>query len=151
MFSDMFLGHILLSLRCVDTVEYHTKGFPTFVSDATSSDFIETVRFLLNVDRSKYPATASFAEKIEDHLDYGSIALKEDDYWCQPLPFWTMPEHVTDHIGKHVLSFVKGDANYRRLLGEKCAKPHPDALAELVGRDGGAVCGVEGPEPIMRH
>ena len=44
--------------------------------------------------------------------------LKEVFYWAQPQPFWDMPAEVVADLKQSAMVFVKGDANYRRLLGD---------------------------------
>ena len=44
--SDLVLGHCLLATGAADVVTYHTKGHPTFVSDATTKDVLETIEVL---------------------------------------------------------------------------------------------------------
>ena len=44
--SDFLLGHTLIQLEIADQIVFHTKGHPTFVSDATTEDCISTINFL---------------------------------------------------------------------------------------------------------
>ena len=53
------------------------------------------------------------------HVDAGRWLLDEDVYWAQPFAFWEMPEHVTAALEEAALVVLKGDANYRRLLGDR--------------------------------
>jgi hypothetical protein len=57
--SDLVLGHCLLATGAADSVTFHTKGHPTFVSDATTKDVEETIATLRD---SPLPATAAFGE-----------------------------------------------------------------------------------------
>jgi hypothetical protein len=116
--SDMILGHALLKTGCVDKVVFHTKGHPTFVSDATTADCTETIGFLRD-QIAERPATAAFASELAKHVSEGRFVFEEDLFWCQPTPFWDMPDHVQDKLRTSKMVFVKGDANYRRLLGER--------------------------------
>lgn len=116
LFTDLLLGHVILKLKLADTVTFHTKGHPTFVSDATNEDVIETIRFLL---QSETESTKTLGEFWKSHIEDGSFKLKEDLFWCQPQPFWDMPTHIQEKISNNIAVFVKGDANFRRLLGER--------------------------------
>jgi hypothetical protein len=113
--SDFILGHSLLSVGCVDKVVFHTKAHPTFVSDATTADCMETIGFL----QDQGGGTADFANLMAAHVANGRIEFKDDLFFCQPTPFWDMPAHVQDKLRNSRMVFVKGDANYRRLLGER--------------------------------
>jgi hypothetical protein len=49
----------------------------------------------------------------------GKFEFTEDLFWCQPTAFWDMPERIRTKLAGSQLCVVKGDANYRRLLGER--------------------------------
>lgn len=116
--SDLMLGHILLQTGAVDVVTFHTKGHPTFVSDATTEDTIETINFLKNHDDGT-TASAKLGAAMSEYVSEGKFRLVDDLFWCQPTPFWSPPAEVQDKLQGCRLTFVKGDANYRRLLGER--------------------------------
>jgi hypothetical protein len=97
-------------------VVFHTKAHPTFVSDATTRDCQETLRYLS--ERSE-GAVSELAQRMIEMVDQGQLVFEEDLYWCQPSPFWTQPDHVQEKLSNACMVFVKGDANYRRLLGER--------------------------------
>ena len=117
--SDMILGHSLLSVGAVDKVVFHTKAHPTFVSDATTQDCTETIGFLRDQRASGRSATADFADLLAGHVADGRFEFAEDLFWCQPTEMWNMPSEVQAKISRSRMVFVKGDANYRRLLGER--------------------------------
>lgn len=118
--SDLFLGNTLLVAGIVDKVTYHTKGHPTFVSDATTVDLLETVSLLQRpFNGIERPATAAFAQSVQRYLDNGDIQVADDLFWCQPTAFWDMPPAVLAKLRGSSLVVVKGDANYRRLLGDR--------------------------------
>ena len=115
-FSDMLLGHSLLALGVATKVTFHTKAHPTFVSDATNEDCVGTIDFLCG---SESDATVALATQLQGHVDSGAFAFVDDLFWCQPTAFWDMPPAIVDKVGQSKIVFVKGDANYRRLLGER--------------------------------
>jgi len=114
--SDMLLGHILIELGVATSVTFHTKGHPTFVSDATNEDCLGTIDFL---KESTNPATKALANQLDSHVINNRFVFTQDLFWCQPTAFWDMPNHIVERIKDSVCIFVKGDANYRRLLGER--------------------------------
>lgn len=114
--SDMLLGHILIELGVATSVTFHTKGHPTFVSDATNEDCLGTIDFL---KESTNPATKALANQLDSHVINNRFVFTQDLFWCQPTAFWDMPDHIVERIKDSVCIFVKGDANYRRLLGER--------------------------------
>ena len=117
--SDFILGHSLLATGCAEKVVFHTKAHPTFVSDATTADCLETIGFLKDQTSSGRTATADFAALLADHVSSGRFEFTEDLFWCQPTAFWDMPTHIQSRLAGSRMVFVKGDANYRRLLGER--------------------------------
>jgi hypothetical protein len=114
--TDMFLGFGMIKLGLTDKVVFHTKGHPTFVSDATTNDCLETLNYLFQEDNVYL---ANWANEMLIYVNEGKILFKQDLFWCQPIPFWSMPESIENELREHDLVFVKGDANYRRLLGER--------------------------------
>ena len=114
--SDLILGHSLLATDSCTQVVFHTKGHPTFVSDATTRDCLETIGFLRDSSREH---TAALATALAAHVDAGRFVFSEDLFWCQPTAFWDSPPHIQERFRGSKMVFVKGDANYRRLLGER--------------------------------
>lgn len=114
--SDMILAHCLLRAGVCDKVVFHTKGHPTFVSDATNEDCFGTIGFLCDSDDE---GTASLANSLKQYTEDGRFEFVEDLFWCQPTELWNMPDHIQDRLKNSLTTFVKGDANYRRLLGER--------------------------------
>jgi hypothetical protein len=45
--------------------------------------------------------------------------LSEDYFWTSPLAFWEIPNSLKNELAEANLIVVKGDANYRRLLGDR--------------------------------
>ena len=116
LFSDLLLGHCLLALGVATKITFHTKAHPTFVSDATNEDCMGTINFLMSSDSAD---TSSLASTMNDYILQGKFVFEEDLFWCQPTAFWDMPNSIQQKIQSSKLVFVKGDANYRRLLGER--------------------------------
>ena len=113
--ADLLVGDFLLSSGLADELHLHLKAHPTFVSDATASDFEETITFL-----KKNPASAlqAMAARFSQALAAGRLHLHTDSFWTSPLPAWEMPPDLVAHFSCSSMVFVKGDANYRRLLGD---------------------------------
>ena len=116
LFSDMLLGHCLLELGVASSVTFFTKGHPTFVSDATTQDCMETIDFLCD---SPFTPTSDLAKRFQDHINEKKFVFDSDLFWCQPTAFWDMNDSIQKKVEKCKLVIVKGDANYRRLLGER--------------------------------
>lgn len=112
---DLCLVDFILGSGLVNQVYLHLKIHPTFVSDAMIKDVYETKDFLAAGSHSN---VKSFVQRLTSHLDSGRLILKEDYFWTSPLPFWQIPQSLKYDLAKSSLIVVKGDANYRRLLGD---------------------------------
>ncbi len=55
---------------------------------------------------------------LTENLASGPLVLAEDYFLTSPLAFWEIPILLKDELAMSNLMIVKGDANYRRLLGD---------------------------------
>lgn len=114
--SDLCLLDFLLATHKAEIVYLHLKAHPTFVSDAMSKDIRYTLeRLSTECD----PEVRLFASRLQDYMNEGRLQLREDFFWTSPLAFWEMPQPLRGFLAESSLVFVKGDANYRRLLGDR--------------------------------
>ncbi|BCL37971.1 hypothetical protein NSMS1_44180 [Nostoc sp. MS1] len=113
---DLCLVDFLLSSKLVNQVYLHLKPHPTFVSDAMIKDVHGTISYLLATSNKQ---AISLAQRWQHHISSGCLVLSEDYFWTSPLAFWEMPKHIKDELANTGLLIVKGDANYRRLLGDR--------------------------------
>lgn len=113
---DLCLLDFLLTSGLVNRVKLHLKPHPTFVSDAMIKDVHDTVEFHSNVESSE---VKYFARRLQDYIASEQLILSEDYFWTSPLPFWEIPESLKSELSNASLLIVKGDANYRRLLGDR--------------------------------
>ena len=114
--GDLALVDALLSGEVADTVHLHLKSHPTFVSDALHNDVADTIGFLRDsVNRHAHELGA----RLQQHVSDDRLTMNDDLYWTSPLPGWEMPERVATRLAESDLVLFKGDANYRRLLGDR--------------------------------
>lgn len=113
---DLCLADFLLSSRVVATVFLHVKAHPTFVSDATAEDVQKTVDFLATQPTADVRA---LARRLQVHRHQGRLRLCADLFWTSPLSGWEMPPSLWQELARSYLVISKGDANYRRLLGDR--------------------------------
>ena len=113
---DLALAYALLRLNCCDKIQFHLKLHPTFVSDATISDALYTLRSLSEADDQ---AEARVGQSLLADLARGRLVLKDHLFWTSPYAMWEMPEDLYDELSTSGMVIVKGDANYRRLLGDR--------------------------------
>ena len=52
-------------------------------------------------------------------MQMGQLQLREHFFWTSPLSMWEMPDELRQELSKAALLISKGDANYRRLVGDR--------------------------------
>lgn len=136
---DLCLVDFLLTSRLVNQVYLHLKPHPTFVSDAMIKDVHYTTNFLAATGNQQ---VTSFAKRLQENIASGCLVLSEDYFWTSPLAFWEIPNSLKNELANASLVVVKGDANYRRLLG--------DAHWELTTNIADIVCYLPVPMVALR-
>jgi uncharacterized protein with ATP-grasp and redox domains len=109
-----------LSMRVV----VHLKVHPTFVSDATPAD----VRRFLGVAEEAVTSVRSLATRaciarLSDALEDGRLTLTSHPYWNGPESLWELPPELAAELSQARLVLLKGDANYRRAVGDALWPP----------------------------
>ncbi|HEY3819292.1 MAG TPA: damage-control phosphatase ARMT1 family protein [Polyangiaceae bacterium] len=109
-------------------VTAHLKTQPVFVSDALARDVWST---LARMD-ARGGAAGAVARRLRGAFDAGRLRLLPDPFWSGPRFLWEAPPHVARELSGATVALVKGDANYRRVVGD--ALWPPDAtFAEAAG------------------
>lgn len=94
---------------------------------------LETVSHYETLDPAKFPNARAAGETWRRFLMEGKWVCSENNFWCQPFAMWEMPDDLrADMSGRCDLAFVKGDANYRRLLGDRLWD-YTDPFDDVVG------------------
>jgi uncharacterized protein with ATP-grasp and redox domains len=114
--ADLAIADYLLATGAAREVCLHLKMHPTFVSDATITDVQKTAAFLA---AEEDPAVAVFGSRLTDYLAGSRLLLRDHPFWTSPLAFWEMPDDLRQDLSQSHLIISKGDANYRRLLGDR--------------------------------
>ena len=107
---DLALADFLLGQGWARRVVFHLKNHPFFVSDAMPQD-VRQMGSLLSAD--------PLGERLAQHLASGDLVLGEEAFWTNGLMFHQMPSSLREELGSSDLVIVKGDVNYRRLLGDR--------------------------------
>lgn len=113
---DLLLADFLLESGLVWTVRLHAKTHPTFVSDAILPDIQAALAFLAQMRNAD---TRIVAERLNNAMPIGKLQLRDHLFWTSPLSMWEMPESLRHELGEAALVISKGDANYRRLVGDR--------------------------------
>jgi hypothetical protein len=117
--TDLALAQFLVDSGIASCVTFQLKSHPTFVSDALEKDLLEHVDLYSQLDPTKYPNARKSGEKWKQFLKDGKWICHEANFWAQAFAMWDMTEPLRTNLNERCdLAFVKGDANYRRLLGK---------------------------------
>ncbi len=109
---DMALMDALLDMG--REVVVHLKMHPTFVSDATVAD----MWILLHTMQKRGGATGELSNRLQKALDEGRLRFAPDFYWNSSVLLWDMPARLYAIFREATLVIIKGDANYRRIVGD---------------------------------
>lgn len=123
---DLVLAARLLE-RLGARVVLHLKVHPAFVSDALEHD----VRWFLQARDALAEAlwsTASGAARacrdtLAAALDDGRLQLRPHPYWNGPTSLWELPHGLARELSSARLVILKGDAHYRRAVGDALWPP----------------------------
>lgn len=113
---DLCLADFLLSSETAAAVHLHLKSHPTFVSDAMVKDVQQAIELLA---ADSHQDVGALARRLQEHVEDGRLRLQHHLFWTSPLPFWQMPTALRQELAHSHLIISKGDANYRRLLGDR--------------------------------
>lgn len=112
---DLALADFLLRFEWAGQITLHVKADPTFVSDATAADVAQTIA------ASQAQAAVELqqlAARLQEYQRNGRLRIEPDRFWNSHHFFWELPGHLQIQLGQAHLVVIKGDANYRRLLGD---------------------------------
>ena len=98
--SDFLLGYCLLSCNIVNQIVFYTKKHPTFVSDATTLDCLETIQKLSELSSDQFPYCQQIGNKLQEYVNNNQFIFSDDYYWCQPKGF-------QEQLANHIVTFIK--------------------------------------------
>ncbi|HEX2145506.1 MAG TPA: damage-control phosphatase ARMT1 family protein [Glycomyces sp.] len=111
--ADLALIDALLDTT---TVELHLKPHPYFVSDATGQDVLATLdAFAANPN----PPVKALAERLRHALRTGRLILRTHAFYVLPSTYRRLPSDLARDFAAAKLVILKGDLNYRRLVGDR--------------------------------
>ncbi|NGN62818.1 protein-glutamate O-methyltransferase family protein [Streptomyces sp. A7024] len=102
-----------------ERVVLYVKPYPYYVSDATAPDTFEHLRRL-----AAAPGEAgAVGQRLWSALATGPLEIRAHSFFCAPLEFNRMPADLHDELAECALTILKGDLNYRRLVGDRAWDP----------------------------
>jgi len=128
-FSDLLFIDFLLQSQLVKKISLFVKPSPFFVSDVMRKDGVDSINQLQQVGCED---CRKFAERIKGHISHRRIAINEPEELSTFLMFEEMSSGFYDEISDSSMIIMKGDANYRRLMGDRKWEPssHTEEILE---------------------
>ncbi|HSM57676.1 MAG TPA: damage-control phosphatase ARMT1 family protein [Candidatus Sulfomarinibacteraceae bacterium] len=114
--SDLALIDYLLDSGRAGLVVMHLKMHPTFVSDVIRRDVQQTIAEMSAADAA---ALQAWGRRLQQYVQQGHLQMTADPFWTSPLPGWELPQSLRSSLSAAHLVISKGDAHYRRLLGDR--------------------------------
>jgi uncharacterized protein with ATP-grasp and redox domains len=111
--ADLVLIDTLISQHA-DQVMYHVKLHPVFVSDTTVPD-VHTYFRLLDEHGGE---AQQLSKRLQQAFVDGRLRIQPDQYWNGTRWLWELPERLSALFKSAALVIFKGDANYRRIVGD---------------------------------
>ncbi|MEU4656215.1 damage-control phosphatase ARMT1 family protein [Streptomyces sp. NPDC023723] len=125
---DLLLVDHLLTHGHITRAVLQVKPYPYYVSDATPADVLDAVRRLTGAEG----AAAGYGRRLWAALADGRLTVRAHPFSCAPLPYAEMPADLRAEFAAATLTVVKGDLNYRRLVGDR-RWPPTTPFADVTG------------------
>ncbi|HSA52311.1 MAG TPA: damage-control phosphatase ARMT1 family protein [Yinghuangia sp.] len=129
---DLVLIDHLLHAGYANSVVLHVKPHPYYVSDATPSDTLACLRRLTAAGGE----AQRIGRRLRQAMQSGRLSMRTHPFACAPLPYAEMPDDLRADLATARLTILKGDLNYRRLVGDlhwPANTPFSDTVAHFPG------------------
>ncbi|CAM5510425.1 damage-control phosphatase ARMT1 family protein [Streptomyces aurantiogriseus] len=129
---DLLLVAHLLAHGRAGRVVLHVKPYPYYVSDATTADVVDALRRLTAAPGE----AAAYGRRLWAAMADGTLAVRAHPFAAAPLPYAELPDDLRAEFAAAALTLVKGDLNYRRLVGDRLwppTTPFRDVTAHFPG------------------
>ncbi|MBO3731888.1 damage-control phosphatase ARMT1 family protein [Glycomyces niveus] len=124
--ADLALVDAILETTAV---ELHLKPHPYFVSDATGQDLLATLDAL--AANANKPVQA-LGQRLRDAVRDETLRVRTHGFYALPSTYRHLPPALAADYAAAKLVIVKGDLNYRRLVGDREWDPTAP-FGEVVG------------------
>ena len=128
--ADRLLRHV------ADRVVLYLKAHPTFVSDATPED----VWIMLGEMNRRQGASAQLAARLVANWNTGRLLFLPHQYWNSSEFLRELPAALYDKLNAARLVIIKGDANYRRAVGDCLWSPETPFQDVMTYLDAPVLC-----------
>ncbi|MFD5565252.1 damage-control phosphatase ARMT1 family protein [Kitasatospora griseola] len=117
---DLVLIDHLLAGGLAAQVVLYVKPQPYYVSDATTADVLAALDRLRTAPT---PAAEAIGGRLWRAMNDGALVVRTHPFFCAPLPFHAMPADLRAELAAATMTILKGDLNYRRLVGDQLWPP----------------------------
>lgn len=131
--ADLLLADQLLTTGRARAVTLHVKPYPYYVSDATTADVLGSLRRLVTSAGRVAEAGNRLWQAVRD----GGLTVRAHPFSCAPWSYHRMPADLAEEFATATVTVMKGDLNYRRLVGDRAwpaATPFEAVTAYFPGR-----------------
>ncbi|KAI9998414.1 hypothetical protein PInf_002801 [Phytophthora infestans] len=119
---DLALADHLLAHGWCGKVTLNVKVEPMYVSDATPADVHEHIEEMQRDTR--LPEVQALGKRLAGYVQRDQLEIRPDIFWNRYTYYWEMPIELQTRLAKEAtLVIIKGDQNYRRLLGDRLWPP----------------------------
>ncbi|WP_329302161.1 damage-control phosphatase ARMT1 family protein [Streptomyces sp. NBC_00659] len=129
---DLLLVDHLLRHGRIGRAALHVKPYPYYVSDATTADVLDALRRLT----AAKGAAGEAGNRLWAALSEGRLTLRTHPFACGPMPYTDLPDDLRREFAAADVTLLKGDLNYRRLIGDRlypATTPFTAATARFPG------------------
>ncbi|WP_280691730.1 MULTISPECIES: damage-control phosphatase ARMT1 family protein [unclassified Kitasatospora] len=113
---DLVLVDHLLTSELATEVVLYVKPSPYYVSDATTADVLATIERLRTAPERE---AELIGRRLWQAMNSGTLVVRTHRFFCAPLPFHDMPADLRAELSGATMTIIKGDLNYRRLVGDQ--------------------------------
>lgn len=111
---DLLLADHLLTAGAVERIVLHVKAYPYFTSDATMADVLACLRRLV---------VEEAGQRLWDAVRAGRLVIRAHPFSVAPWSYHDMPTDLAEDFAAASVTIMKGDLNYRRLVGDRAWPP----------------------------
>jgi len=123
---DLALADFLLREKLAMQVVMHLKPQPMYVSDALIHDVEQTLDAFAKAEAS---SVRELSTRLHHARAQARLELTTHPFWALGKFFFEMPEDLRARLAPAHLIVCKGDANYRRLVGDFHWEPTTSFIA----------------------
>jgi hypothetical protein len=116
LYFDLAFIDLLFQRDLAQSVTCYLKNQPFFVSDALPKDLYQAIDLMAS---SSDLECEHLALRIGNGLKSGRIRIEAPPFLATSRTFRRMPDALKREIGQHDIAILKGDVNFRKLVGDR--------------------------------